>query len=62
MKDYVFVILVYIIGVVVLLNTFRVRDWIIVIIKGSGMFLYDFSLVLLMVFIYYSLPNIIVSL
>ncbi|CAD8172520.1 unnamed protein product [Paramecium pentaurelia] len=61
-QDYVYVILVYCIGVVVLLNTFRVKDWDIVFKKGAGVFLYDFALLMLMVFIYYAVPNVVESL
>lgn len=55
-------ILVYCIGVVVILNTFRVKDWDIVFKKGAGVFLYDLALLILMVFIYYAIPNVVESL
>ena len=57
-KDYIFVVIVYIIGVVILLNTFRTRDWIRAFYKGRAIVFYDLTFVTLICFIFYVVPNI----
>jgi len=52
----------YVVGIVVLLNTFRIRDWKAAIIKGIGIFSYDICLIGLVLYILYGIPNMLLSL
>lgn len=54
--------IVYLVGIVVLLNTFRIRDWLMALRKGNGILFYDICLLALILFIYYAIPDMLGSL
>lgn len=58
-QDYIYVILVFVVGLVTLLNTFRIREWPAAIIKGKGIILYDCCLVGILCYAFFFIPDII---
>ena len=57
-KDWVYYIIVSIIGIVTFLNTYRMKNWFRALYKGRVYFIYDFTFISLILFIYYAIPNI----
>jgi hypothetical protein len=49
---------VYVIGVIILLNAFRMRDWFKIFCQGSAIFVYDLTVVGFLCYILYAFPAI----